>query len=86
MLILITLLVTIALFVVLIVIAGIKGFFKGATEEFLRQHGVLTKMVRKLMAKRIWKNRKKEARGLPKEDAVDVEVESVSESESEPEA
>jgi len=73
MLILTITLVTIAVFVVLIVIAGIKGFFKGATEEFIRQHGVITRMVRRLKARSIWRKRRKA--GLPKEDAQDVDSE-----------
>lgn len=75
MLILTITLVTIAVFVVLIVIAGIKGFFKGATEEFIRQHGVITKMIRRLKARSIWRKRRKSAKGLPKEDAQDVDSE-----------
>ena len=75
MLILAITLVTIAVFVVLIVIAGIKGFFKGATEEFIRQHGVITRMVRRLKARSIWRKRRKSAKGLPKEDAQDVDSE-----------
>lgn len=77
MVILTVILVTLAIFAVLIVIAGIKGFFKGATEEFIRQHGVITKMVRKLKARRIWKQRDKSAAGLPKDGAEDVESEEV---------
>ena len=75
MLILTITLVTIAVFVVLIVIAGIKGFFKGATEEFIRQHGVITRMVRRLKARSLWRKRRKSAKGLPKEDAQDVDSE-----------
>lgn len=43
---------TLAVFSVLIVIAGIKGFFKGAAEEVERQHGVLRGMFAKLKNRR----------------------------------
>lgn len=75
MVILTVILVTLAVFAVLIVIAGVKGFFKGASEELVRQHGVLTKMARNFKARRIWKSRHKSAVGLPKEEASDVEPE-----------
>ena len=73
MLILTISLITLAVFAVLIVLAGIKGFFKGATEEFHRQRGEWTRMMRRLKARSIWRKRRKA--GLPKEDAQDVESE-----------
>ena len=73
MLILTITLITLAVFAVLIVLAGIKGFFKGATEEFHRQRGVWTRMIRRFKARSIWHKRRKS--GLPKEDAQDVESE-----------
>ncbi|MBR0533083.1 MAG: hypothetical protein IJK19_00135 [Bacteroidales bacterium] len=73
MLILIITIATLIVFAALIVLAGIKGFFKGATEEFHRQRGVWTRMMRKLKARSIWRKRRKS--GLPKEDAQDVESE-----------
>jgi len=75
MLLLFTIVFTLLVFAVLIVLAGIRGFFKGATEEFQRQHGVLSRLVRRLKAHRLWKVHKKKA-GLPKEHAQDVDVES----------
>jgi hypothetical protein len=75
MIILTIILITLVVFAALIVIAGIKGFFKGATEEFLRQHGVITRMIRRMKARSIWRKRRKSAKGLPKEDAQDVDVE-----------
>ena len=75
MLILIITLFTLAVFAVLIVLAGVKCFFKGATEEFHRQHGVLTKMFRNLKARGIWRSRHKSAKGLPKDDAQDIDPE-----------
>jgi hypothetical protein len=75
MLILIITLLTLAIFAALIVIAGIKGFFKGATEEFRRQHGVISRMLRRLKARSIWRKRRKSAKGLPKEGAQDVDIE-----------
>ena len=74
MLILIITIATLIVFAALIVLAGIKGFFKGATEEFHRQRGVLTRMMRRLKARSI--RRKRHKAGLPKEDAQDVESES----------
>lgn len=75
MIILTIILVTVVVFAALIVIAGIKGFFKGATEEFLRQHGVITRVLRRMKARSIWRKRGKSAKGLPKEDAQDVDAE-----------
>ena len=76
MLILIITLITVAVFAILIVLAGLKGFFKGATEEFHRQRSIWTRMVRRFKASSIWRKRRKSAKGLPKEDAQDVESES----------
>ena len=75
MIILTIILITLVVFAALIVIAGIKGFFKGATEEFLRQHSAITQALRKMKARSVWRKRRKSAKGLPKEDAQDVDVE-----------
>ena len=74
MLLLFTIIFTLAVFAVLSVLAGVKGFVKGASEELRRQHGVLSRMFRKLKAHRLWRVHKQKA-GLPKEHAQDVNVE-----------
>lgn len=74
MLILLIIIFTLVVFAVLIVLAGIRGFFKGAGEEFKRQHGVLSRFFRRLKAHHLWRSHKKKA-GLPKEHAQDVESE-----------
>ena len=74
MLLLITIVLTLVIFAALIVMAGIKGFFKGASDEFRRQHGVISRMFRKMKAHHLWRSHKKKA-GLPKEGAQDVDSE-----------
>lgn len=74
MLILITIIFTLVIFAGLIVLAGIKGFFKGASDEFRRQHGVLTRMIRRFKARRLRRAHKKKT-GLPKDDVQDVDSE-----------
>lgn len=74
MLILLIIIFTLVIFAVLIVLAGIRGFFKGAGEEFKRQHGVLSRFFRRLKAHHLWRSHKQKA-GLPKEHAQDVESE-----------
>jgi hypothetical protein len=75
MLILTIIIVTVAIFVTLAIIAGIKGFFKGVGEELMRQHGVITRVLRKLKARNLWRKRRKSAKGLPKEGAQDIDAE-----------
>ncbi|MBO4657592.1 MAG: hypothetical protein J5639_07455 [Bacteroidales bacterium] len=74
MLLLLFIIFTLLIFAVLIVLAGIRGFFKGAGEEFKRQHGVLSRFFRKMKAHHLWRSHKKK-KGLPKEGAQDVDSE-----------
>ena len=76
MLFLIVSLITVGLLVLLILMAGIRGFYQGASEEFKRQHGVITKIVRKLQEMHPSYRKRKSSSSLPKDGAEDIEPES----------
>ena len=77
MLFLIVSIITIGLLVLLILLAGIRGFYQGASEEFKRQHGVITKIFKKLSEMYPMRRKRRPSASLPKEDAEDIEPESL---------
>ena len=76
MLFLIVSLITVGLLVLLILMAGIRGFYQGASEEFKRQHGVITRIIRKMQELHPPRRKSKPSARIPKEGAEDIEPES----------
>ena len=75
MLFLIVSLITIGLLVLLILMAGLRGFYQGASEEFKRQHGVITRIIQKVRELHPSRRKSKNSPSLPKDGAEDIEPE-----------